>query len=88
MESNKRILFLFSVVEFFIQTTTTTRTTNKHRKKTKKRRANTYLKINVIYFDSLELDREYLRSFFFGDSAVLPLAPVRRPDVGGDCPRR
>ncbi len=74
-------ILIFFAVEFFIQTT---RRTNKHKMKRKL----THIKINVIYFDSLELDREYLRSFFFGDSAVFPLGPPRRPDVGGDCPRR
>jgi hypothetical protein len=62
--------------------------TSTRRKKEKEKKTNTHIKINVIYFDSLELDREYRRSFFFGDSAVFPLGPLRRLDGGGDCPRR
>ena len=81
------ILRLF-VAEFFIQTTTRTRTTYKDRKQERKLANNTHIKINVVYLDSLELDREYRRSFLLGDSTVFPLVPVRRPDVDGDCPRR
>ena len=70
---------------------------NKYRERKKK--SNTHIKREReenktkscwFYFDSLELDREYRRSFFFGDSGALPPLepPARRPDAGGDCPRR